>query len=198
AKAHVQSEMAAREADEALSMRQRSPAGIHTWLEDAISLGGEAMFGRPNTINPGEAKDQLQSRFVLKVMAHHLGATLGSVFASEDGDQALPAGALALAACAVERAFLWYKDDQPKGIPMTPFSQHHAGKVTGNWRETAVQELVDRSHRFERLLSRARALVTAVPPLAPVTTTQQGSATNRLYVRERSSSPPAALFYDDE
>ncbi|TFK82006.1 hypothetical protein K466DRAFT_317720 [Polyporus arcularius HHB13444] len=191
--------MSARQEDETLSLRQRSPAGICDWLDDAISLGGEAIFGRPNVIEPRDAQDQLQSRFVLKVMAYHIGATLGSVFDSDEGDQPLPVGALALAACAVERAFLWYKDDQPKGLPMTPFSRNHAGKDTGKWRETAVQELVDRTHRFERLLSRARALVTVVPPPAlPSGTTQQGSATNRLYVRERSSSPPVASLYDDE
>ncbi|RDX40197.1 hypothetical protein OH76DRAFT_1366582, partial [Lentinus brumalis] len=198
AKAHVQTKMLRQKEDENLPAEERTPEGIRTWLVDAISRGGEALFGQPDIDKPAHAKDQLQSRFVLKLMAYHLSATLGSVFTSEEGDHALPVGALSLAACAVERAFQWYRDDQPNGLPMKAFSRNYAGKCTGKWRDTAVQELIDRSHRFERLLSRARALVTAVAPPPLTSAAEGGPAMNNLYVRERSSSPPTALFYDHE
>ncbi|RPD77333.1 hypothetical protein L226DRAFT_458011, partial [Lentinus tigrinus ALCF2SS1-7] len=193
----VRAEMARREADKSLPKEERSDAAIRAWVKEAIELGGEAFWGRPN-ITPEEAKDQLQSPYVLKVMAYHLGAIQGSVWVPDGEEKALPEGALALAVCAVERAFEWYSKGQGRGKPQLSFSKDdHAGKDTAKWHVTAVDALLKKPHRFKRLLERARALVT-VPAPPPLRTSANraagnGSVVNRRYIRERSSSPPAAV-----
>ncbi|RPD53501.1 hypothetical protein L227DRAFT_513161, partial [Lentinus tigrinus ALCF2SS1-6] len=192
----VRAEMARCEADKSLSKQERSDAAVRAWVKEAIELGGEAIWGRPNIAVPEEAKDQLQSPYILKVMAYHLGAIQGSVWVANDDEKVLPEGALALAACAVEHAFEWYSDGQGRGIPQPSFSKDDAGKDTVKWHVTAVDALLEKPHRFECLLERARALVT-VPAPPPMHTSAnrhagKGSVMNRRYIRERSSSPPAA------
>lgn len=48
---------------------------------------------------PGQAKGQLQSPYVLQVVAYHLKSIIGTI--NEDGDSLLPVGAISLAAAAV-------------------------------------------------------------------------------------------------
>ena len=48
---------------------------------------------------PGDAKDLLQSPYVLQVVAYHFKSTVGTI--NEDSGSLLPVGAIALAATAV-------------------------------------------------------------------------------------------------
>ncbi|KAI0351063.1 hypothetical protein OH77DRAFT_1498750 [Trametes cingulata] len=182
ANATVRDEIATRQADTKLSDYSRSSQGILDWLEDALRAGGEAMFGSPNVRSPHQAREQLQSKYVLKVIATHLGRIGGSVLdAPED---AYPIGALALSAAAVQRSFQWYLKDQPKGVKQATFSSTKAGALTGFWQESAVADLMQKPHRLQRLLDRAADFVSA--PSAKAAAKAQAAS---IYFRERSSSP---------
>ncbi|KAI0685978.1 hypothetical protein C8T65DRAFT_556093, partial [Cerioporus squamosus] len=180
----VRTEIDARREDKKRPKEERTEAGILSWIDDAIAPGGAAHWGRPDIMDPSAAKDQLQSKFVLTVVAYHLRMTTGSVYSPEPDESADPVGAIALAACAVERAFMWYSENQLKGLPQAKFSKKLAGRDAGRWRDTAVQDLIDKPHRLARLLTGAMALVS--PPGRPAA---PAHGINWLYVRERSSSP---------
>ncbi|KAI0757758.1 hypothetical protein C8Q80DRAFT_1265618 [Daedaleopsis nitida] len=187
----IRSSKKERQEDPTLHPQLRTTQAIEIWLCEAIQRGGAAMFGRPNTATPELARDQLQSKFVLKAVAFHLAAIKGSVLPDEDGQED-PVGAIALAAAAVERAFLWYTGDHHKGVPQSPFSKDTAGALTGKWRETSVQDMQDKPHRLARLLSAATKMV------KPAKEEELYHGPNHLYVRERSSSPVLGPFDDDE
>ncbi|KAI9069865.1 hypothetical protein FKP32DRAFT_1671020 [Trametes sanguinea] len=95
----VRDEIAARRASATLSVFERSDHGLQAWLKDALARGGPAIYGKPNTADPRNAREQLGSKYVLKTMAAHLAGTVGSV--ASGSENAYPVGALALAAAAV-------------------------------------------------------------------------------------------------
>ncbi|TFK80147.1 hypothetical protein K466DRAFT_504393, partial [Polyporus arcularius HHB13444] len=189
----VRTEIEARREDRKIPKDERTEGAILEWVSDAIEQGGAAHWGRPNIIDPESAKDQLQSKFVLKVVAYHLRMSMGSIWSPEDDESADPIGAIALAACAIERSFEWYSKNQLKGLPQAKFSKKLAGADMGRWRDSAVQDLIDKPHRLERMLTGAMALVSV-----PLRTAVPKHTVNRLYVRERSSSPPAVPYDADE
>ncbi|KAH9846009.1 hypothetical protein C2E23DRAFT_625992 [Lenzites betulinus] len=190
--AAVRDEKATRQANTKLSPYDRSDQGILSWLDHALQKGGAAMWGQPNTIKPNDAREQLQSKYVICVMAAHLGRTVGSVL--EPPEDAYPVGALSLAAAAVQRAFEWYLNDQPRGIPQSTFSLKSAGELTGIWHDTAVTDLVNKPHRLARLLKQASRSVAS--PVANTKPSRSKVKAISMYIRERSSSPPQEPFVD--
>ena len=82
------------------------------------------------------------------------------------------------------RAFTWYSGDHLKGIPLSDFSVKTAGFDTGKWRHDAVEDLLSKPQRLERLLTTAAKLVPQQEQVA------KAQGPNSLYIRERSSSPP--------
>ncbi|KAI0331218.1 hypothetical protein GY45DRAFT_1213308, partial [Cubamyces sp. BRFM 1775] len=180
----VQAEIAGRKANTKLSERARSAHGIQEWLNDALMRGGEAIYGEPDIAVPENARKSLQSKYVLKVLAlAHLGRTTSSI-----SDEDYPSGALALAATAVQRAFQWRRDDQPRGLKPMAFSSTNVGEATGFWRDKAVKELLEKLHRFDQLLENAVALI-ETPAIKTAKPSGAKALALDMYVRERSSSP---------
>ncbi|KAI1790349.1 hypothetical protein LXA43DRAFT_947157 [Ganoderma leucocontextum] len=179
-----------------LSAEQRTDHGLYQWVCDATEPGREAMFGQPNIAEPNQAKELLQSSYIIQTVAYHLKLTIRSV--NVPNDSLVPVGAIALAAAAVERAFLWHVNGQPKGLPRPKFNRRHAGPLTGDWRDTGVQDLEDHPHRLESLLDRVLLLLGSDSKSADTMATSQDKGTRRsLYQRERSSSPAAPLSEED-
>ncbi|KAH9845976.1 hypothetical protein C2E23DRAFT_740202 [Lenzites betulinus] len=185
ANAVVLQERTARLADDTLTASERSEHGVNRWLKHAMLAGGEAMWGDPDIRVPGNARKQLQSKYVLQVVAYHLASTIGSVM--PDSEEQYPVGALALAAAAVQRAFEWYLHDQPRGIKQGHFSTANVAGLTSYWRNSAVAELLDTPHRFDRLLESATLLIDAASVRTKPCRSQIAAAS--MYTRERSSSP---------
>ncbi|KAH9855653.1 hypothetical protein C2E23DRAFT_950498, partial [Lenzites betulinus] len=192
ANAAVRDAKAARQASTKLSDYDRSDQGLQKWLDQALQRGGAAMWGKPNTHNPDDAREQLQSTFVVHVMTAHLARTVGSVY--DVPDHVYPVGALSLAAAAVQRAFEWYLNDQPRGLKQTTFSLKNAGELTGVWHDGAVADLLEKPHRLERLLQQASTSVAA--PVMKGKPCRSKAKAISMYVRERSSSPPQGDFVD--
>ncbi|KAI0751949.1 hypothetical protein C8Q80DRAFT_1311172, partial [Daedaleopsis nitida] len=190
----VRAEVSKREANLALAPELRTKIAVQSWLCEQIQRGGAAIFGAPNTQRPERARDQLQSTYILEVLVYHLEAMRGSRLQSDGEDPGDPVGAIALAAAAVERAFIWYTGDQTKGIPQSKFSKENAGALTGRWRDTAVQDLVEKPHRMARLLLAARDLVKP----ADDDDLSMHHGPHHLYIRERSSSPPEGPVDDSD
>ncbi|EIW51959.1 uncharacterized protein TRAVEDRAFT_61384 [Trametes versicolor FP-101664 SS1] len=180
----VQRERSLRLADKRLAASERSERGMSIWQEQALCAGGEAMWGDPDIRVPGNARKHLQSKYILQVMANHLGSTVNSVLVQDDQ---YPVGALALAAAAVQRSFEWYLYDQPKGIEQGHFSIGNAGGLTAHWRDTAVADLLAAPHRFDRLLETAMSMTNVSAVKTKPCRSQLAAAA--MYSRERSSSP---------
>ncbi|KAI1786042.1 hypothetical protein LXA43DRAFT_1035476 [Ganoderma leucocontextum] len=154
------------------------------------------MFGQPNIVEPNQAKELLQSSYIIQTVAYHLKLIIGSV--DVPNDSLIPVGAIALAAAAVERAFLWHVNGQPKGLPRPKFNRRRAGLLTGDWRDTGVRDLEDHPRRLESLLDRALLLLGSDSKSADAMATSQDMGTRRsLYQRERSSSPAAPFSGED-
>ena len=99
----------------------------------------------------------------------------------------------------MERTFRWHVNHQQKGLPRLKFNRLRAGGLTGQWRETGVQDLVDHPRRLQSLLDRALLLV---PDNEKRSTNakeiSQGMGVHySLYQRERSSSPAEAFGSED-
>ncbi|KAI1784165.1 hypothetical protein LXA43DRAFT_893224 [Ganoderma leucocontextum] len=179
-----------RRANTKLSPEERADHGLYQWVCNATKPGGEAMFGQPNIAEPDQAKELLQSSYVVQAVAYHFKSIVGTI--NVDRDPLTPVGAIALAAAAVERAFRWHVDGKPKGLPHPKFNRLRAGPLTGEWRDTGVQDLLDHPNRMESLLDRALAPLESELKLEDTTELSQGTSTRHsLYRRERSSSPAA-------
>ncbi|KAI9068218.1 hypothetical protein FKP32DRAFT_1609017 [Trametes sanguinea] len=168
----VRDEVAARRSDPAMTAYERSDHGLLEWLKSALARGGAAIYGRPNVAQPHNAREQLGS------------STNGSIASEEP----YPIGALALSAAAVQRAFEWYINDQPRGIKQTNFSLNNVGELTGFWQENAIADLLTKPHRLDRILGQALKMVEA-PAAADAKPSRSRVNAASLYLRERSSSP---------
>ncbi|KAH9911088.1 uncharacterized protein BXZ73DRAFT_108247 [Epithele typhae] len=169
-----------------VSPKDRTPNGIRRWLDEATKIGGEAMWGQPNTENHGiYARLQLQSKFVLKVLGFHLDSIEGSVVKHPG----FPVGALAMAAAAVERAFEHFINRKSKKENPPPFSARLNRDLTVKWRNTAVADLLKHPRRLEELMECAEGYMANHKPSARDYTNLGAS---RMYRREpMSSSDPA-------
>ncbi|TDL19559.1 hypothetical protein BD410DRAFT_841927 [Rickenella mellea] len=127
---------------------------VKAFAINAISDGGAAFWGRPSR-NPKDARDALQSLYVLKTFASHLQAISGSV--SDNSMSAHPCGALALSVAAVQRAFMFFQTGQFKAAG--DFSELNAGSLTREYREGSVEGLMLKPHRFKAFIKMAEQVV---------------------------------------
>ncbi|KAI0323376.1 hypothetical protein GY45DRAFT_1376367 [Cubamyces sp. BRFM 1775] len=123
------------------------PSVVRHWVDAAIADGGEAFWAKPHP-DPQFAHGKLQSIYILKTFATHLTATRDSMY-----DYGYPAGALALATAAVQKAFPRFREGKYKAG--AGFNKPAAEALTESWYDTAVHRFVAKPAKFQALIKMA-------------------------------------------
>ncbi|KAI0324131.1 hypothetical protein GY45DRAFT_1396239 [Cubamyces sp. BRFM 1775] len=123
------------------------PSVVRHWVDAAVADGGEAFWAKPHP-DPQFAHSKLQSIYILKTFATHLTATRDSMY-----NYGYPAGALALATAAVQKAFPRFREGKYKAG--AGFNKQAAEALTESWYDTAVHRFVAKPAKFRALIKMA-------------------------------------------
>ncbi|TFK87767.1 hypothetical protein K466DRAFT_565190 [Polyporus arcularius HHB13444] len=132
-------------------------ADIITWTDDALDrAGGEAWWEYPITAQNSEAQGMFKSKYMLRTFGPHL-AVVNESRLEEEKPQF---GALAMAAAAVEVAFLCYRTGT-YAAPEGNFEKIDGAQLSAKWVSGGVIRLYNKQSRWVSMMVAAQALANA-------------------------------------
>ncbi|KAI0084248.1 hypothetical protein BDY19DRAFT_997859 [Irpex rosettiformis] len=186
---------------------------VQDLVKKALSEGGELYYG-----DTKQKKDVLQAPGVLTTFAEHLKAIQSSVLAELDFADIFPGvhlqigypqGALGLAACAMQRAYVLHETGRfvPTRIGFTEEYVKEGGQESmwanhmGTVRRVYMRK--DKTHRFDDLIAKASAYMNSARSVGIAGVSKPQGAKNTTFSIDVMSSPPlfargnSNLSFDD-